>query len=70
MIIYKHIVYIFILSNIFYLLTSKTLGSPFKNTLSTSQKKIKEEESEKRKNIFFSGLFYSFIINFTIFAQK
>ena len=56
---YAMISYIF--ASVYYLAMTRGIGTPFNISLTEDQKKIKKQESEKRKNIFFQGLILSII---------
>jgi len=46
----------YFIASILYLLASPCLGTPFKDSLSENQKRIKKESSKVRGRVFFSGL--------------
>lgn len=59
-----YISFIYILASIIYLVVSQSFGTPFKDALQKYPElmKIKKQSAEKRKNLFFSGIFASTII--------
>ena len=55
---------IYALVSIFYLITSKKLGTPFNDSLNEEQLRIKEKAVSDRKRLFYYGLFIGSIILF------
>ena len=53
---------IYCLASIYYYVRTRGIGQPLNESLSAKQKKIKEESSRKRRNIFLEGLGISFIV--------
>ena len=51
-------------ASILYLIMTKNLGTPFKNSLNKAQLLIKKISSEKRMNIFFYSFIFMLIILF------
>lgn len=47
---------IYIMASVFYLLRTRTIGTPFNDSLSAEQKKIKKQSSNERKNVFYLGI--------------
>ena len=50
---------IYILASVFYLLRTRTIGTPFYDSLTEEQKKIKRESANVRRNVFYLGLILS-----------
>jgi predicted membrane channel-forming protein YqfA (hemolysin III family) len=50
---------IYILASIFYLLRTRTIGTPFYDSLTDEQKKIKRDSANVRRNVFYLGLILS-----------
>jgi len=50
---------IYILASVFYLLRTRTIGTPFNDSLSDSQRKIKKQSANERKNVFYLGVILS-----------
>ena len=55
---------IYTLSSLFYLVSTRTIGTPFNDSLSEEQRKIKKESAEVRKNIFVQGILLSTLLVF------
>jgi len=53
---------IYSLSSIYYFIRSRSVGTPFKNSLTKEQLEIKKESVKIRKNIFYQGVGLSFIL--------
>ena len=53
---------VLLMSSAFYLFGTSNMDTPFKNSLSAAQVKLKDEESHKRKCVFFKGIVLSVII--------
>jgi hypothetical protein len=53
---------VYALASIYYLLRTRSIGTPFNDSLSEKQKKIKKESSKIRKNIFIQGIVGSIIL--------
>ena len=51
-----HGMLIYILASVFYLLRTRTIGTPFNDSLTEEQKKIKRESANVRRTIFYSGV--------------
>ena len=47
---------IYCIASIFYLIATRSVGTPFKDSLSEKQLKIKHEAASVRRTIFFSGV--------------
>lgn len=47
---------VYCIASLFYLIRTKDIGTPFKDSLSPKQKKIKKESSAKRRSIFIQGI--------------
>ncbi len=54
-----HGMLIYILASVFYLLRTRTIGTPFNDSLTEEQKKIKRESANVRRNVFYLGLILS-----------
>ena len=55
---------IYTIGSIIYLITSRQLGTPFNDTLTEEQLRIKEKAVSDRKRLFYYGLFAGSIIMF------
>lgn len=55
---------VYCLSSIYYLIRTRYIGTPFNNSLSPKQKKIKNESANIRRNIFYQGIAGSLVILF------
>jgi len=55
---------IYTLSSIFYIVSTRTIGTPFNDSLNETQRKIKKESAEVRKNIFVQGILLSTLLIF------
>ena len=53
---------IYCTSSLYYLIFSRFAGTPFSNSLSQQQLKLKQTSSGKRKNIFIQGIIVSIIM--------
>ena len=47
---------IYCIASIFYLIATRSVGTPFKDSLSEKQLKIKHESASVRRTIFYSGV--------------
>ena len=47
---------IYCIASIFYLIATRSVGTPFRDSLSEKQIKIKNESANVRRNIFYMGL--------------
>lgn len=47
--------FIYIIGSIYYLIATRNIGTPFKNSLSKRQLQIKANAVKQRKNIFYIG---------------
>ena len=47
---------IYCLSSIYYMLRTRSVGTPFNDSLTEKQKKIKKESATVRRNIFYQGI--------------
>jgi len=47
---------IYCIASIYYLIRTRSVGTPFKDSLSPKQKKIKKESADIRRNIFYQGI--------------
>ena len=55
---------IYCISSIYYLVRTRSVGTPFKDSLTPKQIKIKKESANVRRNIFYQGIAWSAIILF------
>lgn len=55
---------IYLMGSVYYLIMTKDIGTPFRDSLNEEQLKIKKRESNKRKRIFFQGVIFSGILLF------
>ncbi len=55
---------IYCISSIYYLVRTRSVGTPFKDSLTPKQIKIKKESANIRRNIFYQGIAGSAIILF------
>tara|TARA_B100000963_G_scaffold361925_1_gene400928 strand:+ start:1254 stop:1496 length:243 start_codon:yes stop_codon:yes gene_type:complete len=46
----------YIIASIFYLLRTRNIGTPFNDSLTKEQRKIKRESANIRRNVFYQGL--------------
>jgi hypothetical protein len=53
---------IYCFASAYYLIRSRNVGTPFKDSLNDKQKKIKQESSKIRRDIFLQGLLVGLII--------
>jgi hypothetical protein len=47
---------VYIIASVYYLIKTKNIGTPFKNSLSPEQIQIKKIAANQRKQIFFQGI--------------
>ena len=52
---------IYTLASIFYMIRTRTVGTPFRNSLTKKQLLIKKESARVRRNIFYQGIALSTI---------
>ena len=57
---------IYLMGSVYYLIMTKDIGTPFRDSLNEEQLKIKKREANKRKNIFFQGVIFSGVLLFLI----
>lgn len=62
--ILSYLMLIYTISSIYYLIVTNNIGTPFKDSLNFKQIEIKKKSSNKRKNIFFTGIFIGIIFCF------
>jgi hypothetical protein len=55
---------IYCIASIYYLVRTRSVGTPFKDSLTPKQIKIKKESANIRRNIFYQGIAGSAIILF------
>ncbi len=53
---------VYLFSNIFYLLKTRNIGTPFNDSLNDVQKKIKQASASLRRKIFYQGMMLGFIL--------
>ena len=53
---------VYILACIYYYVRTRSIGTPFNDSLTKKQKAIKAKSSEQRKNIFYQGLIGAIIV--------
>ena len=53
---------IYCIASIFYLIATRSVGTPFRDSLSEEQIEIKNKSASKRRNIFYMGLGAGFIM--------
>ena len=52
---------IYTIASIYYFIRTRSVGTPFKDSLTEEQKKIKKESAKKRSNIFYQGVGLAFL---------
>ena len=52
----------YMMSSIIYLIVTSTMGTPFKDSLTTAQRRVQRESSRKRSRVFLLGMLISGII--------
>jgi len=52
---------IYVIASIYYMVRTRYIGTPFKNSLTKEQLKIKKESAKIRSNIFYQGIGISFV---------
>ncbi len=55
-VVFAYAMMAFCIGCIYYKIQTRNIGTPFKNSLTTTQLKIKIESAKKRKDIFMQGL--------------
>jgi len=55
---------IYCIASIYYLVRTRSVGTPFKDSLTPKQIKIKKESANVRRNVFYQGIAGSAIILF------
>jgi len=61
-----YLMLVYILACIYYLVRTRTIGTPFTDSLTKKQKAIKAKAASQRKNIFYQGIIGA-IIGMVIF---
>ena len=61
-----YLMLVYILACIYYLVRTRTIGTPFADSLTKKQKAIKAKAASQRKNIFYQGIIGA-IIGMVIF---
>jgi len=57
-------------ATLYYLIRTRSVGTPFKNSLTPKQIKIKKESSNIRRNIFYQGIIGSAVLLFFLHPFK
>jgi hypothetical protein len=52
---------IYVISSIYYMIRTRYVGTPFKDSLTKEQLKIKKESAKTRSSIFYQGIGVSFV---------
>tara|TARA_B100000674_G_C37380392_1_gene707162 strand:+ start:184 stop:420 length:237 start_codon:yes stop_codon:yes gene_type:complete len=52
---------IYTIASIYYMIRTRSVGTPFKDSLSAKQIEIKKESAKVRRNIFYQGIAGAFI---------
>jgi len=52
---------IYVLASAYYMIKTRSIGTPFKDSLNKQQLQIKKESAKIRSNIFYQGIGFSFI---------
>ena len=68
--ILSHISIVYVIACIVYMIFSKHLGTPFKDSLTREQKRLKEQSSHIRGQLFLLGLVAGFLIVFKMKPYK
>jgi hypothetical protein len=63
-IILSYMMCLYTISSIYYLIRTYFIGTPFKDSLTKQQIKIKQKSINKRRNIFFQGILIGLILIF------
>lgn len=58
--------FIYLSSCVYYLILTKNIGTPFRDSLTKQQLQLKKKSSEQRKNIFIDGVILSILLNHLI----
>lgn len=53
---------IYIIASIYYIIVTRNIGTPFKDSLSLEQIEIQKKSAQKRKSVFFHGAILGFVI--------
>ena len=53
---------IYVLASIYYVVMTRNIGTPFKDSLTEKQRKIKRESAKQRKTIFYQGIAASIVL--------
>ena len=53
---------IYLISCVFYIIVTRCVGTPFLDSLTEEQKKIKKASAQKRKNIFLLGIVIGIVL--------
>ena len=56
----------YFIASIFYIMMTRNIGTPFKDSLTKQQRLIKQKSSKKRMNIFITGFFITLFLLFII----
>ena len=68
--ILANITVIYFLTCLYYLIMTRNIGTPFKDSLSEHQIILKEKAKIERKSIFVDGLIISFLLIFIIYRYQ
>ena len=55
---------IYCVASLYYIIRTRSVGTPFKNSLTPKQIKIKKESANVRRNIFYQGIVGSVVVLF------
>ena len=61
-VLFAYLSLIYIFASLYYLILTMCIGTPFKDSLTEEQQKIKKKSIKKRSNIFYSGFLIGVII--------
>jgi len=53
---------IYVLASVYYLVMTRNIGTPFRDSLTEKQMKIKKEAVKQRKTIFYQGIAASIVL--------
>ena len=54
--IFADVFLLYTFASVYYVLATRCMGTPFRDSLSATQRSIKRRESKKRANVFVAGL--------------
>lgn len=58
--------FVYLTSCVYYLIFTKNIGTPFRDSLTKQQLKLKKKASDQRKNIFIDGVIVSILLNYIL----